>query len=165
MYTLDGSGNYTLDPSGTYILESSGNYILGVASSYETGAVIKNILTLPDYDTADLEVDASGNFYPELMAYTDRYGDTRFGGPIFIEKIISSTSLEVTSNHNIPSEIFIYGQMVDNFHLLDKQRIFAVATAAMQEVDRQLQEDKTKTVTMESQVTDLLARVTALENK
>ena len=73
--------------------------------------------------------------------------------------------MEVTSTHPIPSEIFIHGQFVDNFHLLNKDRIFAVATSAMQEVDRQLQEDKAKTVTMESQVTDLLARVTALENK
>ena len=40
---------------------------------------------------------------------------------------------------------------------LNKDAIWAVSTAALQEVDRQLQAEKAK-------VADLLARVTALEN-
>ena len=37
-------------------------------------------------------------------------------------------------------------------------------TSDLQEVDRQLQAEKTKTATLETQVIDLLTRVTALEN-
>jgi hypothetical protein len=62
------------------------------------------------------------------------------------------------------SQIFVYGQKVDDFHTLQKNAIWTVATAALQEVDRQLQAEKVKTASLESQVVDLLARVTALEN-
>ena len=59
---------------------------------------------------------------------------------------------------------YIHGEQVNNFHHLNKDAIWAVSTAALQEVDRQLQAEKTKVVTLETQVADLLARVTVLEN-
>ena len=66
----------------------------------------------------------------------------------------------------LPSEIFIYGQEVDNKHVLVKDRIFAVATSALQEIDRQLQAEKTKVATLESenatlktQIADVLQRL------
>tara|TARA_Y100000996_G_scaffold366890_1_gene312401 strand:+ start:393 stop:5411 length:5019 start_codon:yes stop_codon:yes gene_type:complete len=59
---------------------------------------------------------------------------------------------------------YIHGEQVSNFHHLNKDAIWAVSTAALQEVDRQLQAEKTKVVTLQTQVADLLARVTALEN-
>jgi len=62
------------------------------------------------------------------------------------------------------NEIFIYGQEVNDFHLLKKESIFTVATAALQEVDRQLQAEKVKTATLETTVADLVARIAALEN-
>jgi hypothetical protein len=68
-------------------------------------------------------------------------------------------------------KVVVYGEIVDDFHLLDKNAIFTVATAALQEVDRQLQAEKTKvatletkTATLESQLVDVLARLSALEN-
>ena len=59
---------------------------------------------------------------------------------------------------------YIHGEQVSNFNHLNKDAIWAVSTAALQEVDRQLQTEKTKVATLETQVADLLARVTALEN-
>jgi hypothetical protein len=55
------------------------------------------------------------------------------------------------------NQLFVYGQQVDDFVFLKKEAIWTIATAALQEVDRQLQAEKAK-------VADLLARVTALEN-
>ena len=52
---------------------------------------------------------------------------------------------------------YIHGEQVSNFNHLNKDAIWAVSTAALQEVDRQLQAEKAK-------VADLIARVTALEN-
>jgi hypothetical protein len=52
---------------------------------------------------------------------------------------------------------YIHGEHILDFHNLNKDAIWSVATAALQEVDRQLQAEKTK-------VADLIARVTALEN-
>ena len=59
---------------------------------------------------------------------------------------------------------YIHGEQVSNFHYLNKDAIWAVSTAALQEVDRQLQAEKTKVATLQTQVADLIARVTALEN-
>ena len=63
------------------------------------------------------------------------------------------------------------GQKIDDFHALDKNSIWTISTAALQEVDRQLQEEKTKVATLEtqyntlqSQYNDLLSRISALEN-
>jgi len=59
---------------------------------------------------------------------------------------------------------YIHGEHIQDFNNLNKDAIWAVSTAALQEVDRQLQTEKTKVATLETQVADLLARVTALEN-
>ena len=53
-------------------------------------------------------------------------------------------------------KIFVYGEEVDDFVFLRKESIFTIATAAVQEIDRQLQQEKAK-------VADLLRRVEALE--
>ena len=134
--------------------------------SYSVDASGNHFFTIPDYDTATLELDPSGNIFPGLMVYD--YNHTSLGS-INIIKVVSSTVLQVElvdkQDKIVPKDIFVYGQFISNILILDKDKIFTVATAAMQEIDRLLQADKAKTATMESQVTDLLARVTALENK
>jgi len=66
--------------------------------------------------------------------------------------------------NELPYNIFVYGTVVDDFHVIRKDAIWTTGISALQEVDRQLQAEKVKTATLESQVADLLARVTALEN-
>jgi len=56
------------------------------------------------------------------------------------------------------------GQEVDDFVTLKKDAIFTVTTAALQEVDRQLQAEKTKVANLEAQLSSVLARLDALEN-
>lgn len=73
-------------------------------------------------------------------------------------------SIDDTGNIVSGNQVFVMGQEVDNFNIVKKEYIFTIATAALQEVDRQLQAEKTKVSTLETQVADLLARVTALEN-
>jgi len=78
--------------------------------------------------------------------------------------IITIEKTSELSNITSTSTAYIFGEHVQDFHHLDKNAIFTIATAALQEVDRQLQSEKTKVSTLETQVADLLARVTALEN-
>jgi hypothetical protein len=51
----------------------------------------------------------------------------------------------------------VYGEEVNDFHFLNKNAIWTVATAALQEVDRQLQAEKARNDALE-------ARILALEN-
>ena len=146
-------------------------FLLG---TYQDDASSNSIITIPDFNTSNLERDASGNIFTRLKLYIERNNENK---DLFvdIEEVISSTQLKVCvdESQSIPTSgnIFIYGQEVNNFCHLQKDRIFTIATSALQEVDRQLQAEKanvvtleTKIVTLETQVADLLTRVSALEN-
>jgi len=50
------------------------------------------------------------------------------------------------------NKVFIYGQEVHDFHNLEKDAIWTVATAALQEVDRQQQADKARIAELEATV-------------
>ena len=49
---------------------------------------------------------------------------------------------------------FIYGQLVDDFHKIDNDHIHNIATAALQEVDRQQQVDKARIAELEAKVAE-----------
>jgi len=48
--------------------------------------------------------------------------------------------------------LFVYGQYVYDLHILDHDTIYTVATAALQEVDRQQQADKARIAELEATV-------------
>ena len=128
-----------------------------------------HILTIPDYDTSNLEVDASGNIFSKLKIIIVE-NDTDKELYVHIQEVVSSTELKVQILDNeiteLPNEVFVYGQEVNNKYILVKDRIFAVGISALQEVDRQLQAEKAKVATLESenatlktQITDILQRL------
>ena len=77
---------------------------------------------------------------------------------------IIEITTEYTEKIKDGDKVVIYGEIVDDFHFLDKNAIFTVATAALQEVDRQLQAEKAKTALLETQMADVLSRLAALES-
>jgi hypothetical protein len=108
-----------------------------------------------------LEKDISGNIFKNLKIFD--YNNQEY--------ILNITKYEnniitISENNDIISDysnnIFVYGQEVNDFHTLNKDSIWTIATAALQEVDRQLQDEKEKN---QIQYNDLLARIEALENK
>jgi len=71
-----------------------------------------------------------------------------------------------SSNNTLYNKlVFIYGKLVDNFTYLKKDAIWTVATAALQEVDRQLVSEKEKVAILETEVTTLETKVTTLETE
>ena len=61
--------------------------------------------------------------------------------------------------------MFVYGREVDDFHILNKDVIFTVATAALQEVDKELQSEKSLRQLLETRLLDLENRILLIENK
>ena len=59
---------------------------------------------------------------------------------------------------------YIHGEQVEDFHHLNKDTLWTVTTAALREVDHQLQAEKVKVSNLEAQLTSVLARLDALEN-
>ena len=125
------------------IIEVHDNYTFKVNKDLSkfTGSVDSSGIIISETQE-EIQYDASGN---ELL---DASGNV----------------VKITKTIYPGNDIFIYGQKVDDFNVLKKEAIWTVSTAALQEVDRQLQNEKQKTITLENKVDDLLARVTALEN-
>ena len=73
-------------------------------------------------------------------------------------------SIDETGNVVAGNQLFVFGQEVDDFIFLKKEAIWTVATAALQEVDRQQQADKLRIAELETQLASVLARLDALEN-
>ena len=65
-----------------------------------------------------------------------------------------------------PHEVlFLYGREVDDFHAIDKQKIFAVAYSALQQVDKTQQALVDKVASLEAMVASLVERITTIEAK
>ena len=130
---------------------------------YQLADVCNNQLILQNPFT--LEYDASYQLYNTLFVY-DENNILHTVEIIDISNQTISISGEITGN-----QMFVYGQEVDNLHVLKKDAIWTITTSAvqeidrqLQEIDRQLQEEKIKTYTLQTQYNDLLSRITSLEN-
>ena len=132
--------------------------------SFGTYDASTNIITIENenYDTASLSMDASNNVYKNIKIHDTSDNVIE----VCIEEIVGPKEIKIKqdSEVNITSSIFAYGQEVEDFHKLNKDAIFTVTTSALQEVDRQLQAEKAKVATLESQLADVLSRLAALEN-
>ena len=119
-----------------------------IPNIYETATISSsNTVTFTNFNTSNL--DGLG----KLIAYLAE------------DKREELTITEVVDEHTVRVEedmsdwgvkLFVWGQKVQDFHHLNKDYIFTVATAALQEVDRQLQAEKVRNDLLE-------ARISALE--
>jgi len=154
------------------------NITNGTTLSFVEYDISKNIVIngieycIPEVDctTSKFQHDASNNI---SIILKNRNGEeiTRNVINIVDEKTFE-IDVKIEDNELADDKtIFVYGQEINDFHILNKTVIWTITTAALQEVDRQLQAEKAKTATLENEVTtlktqmaDLLARITALEN-
>ena len=142
---------------------------------YATIDIQANSITIKDFDTSNLN-------QTESVIYIDQDDQRK---TLKIKSILNSTQLEIEEDleklvetfktskledYEFTGEIFIWGQHVNDFHHLQKSAIFTVATAALQEVDRQLQAEKAKTLELQQKLEilemshgALIQRIEALE--
>ena len=117
------------------------------------------------FDLNDLSKDSEGN-YDQLVFTANHLHHLNNE----IKEVIDSFTFTCKKFMNPSSflendRIILYGQKVSDFHNLDKNAIFTIATAALQEVDRQLQQEKEKVRTLEITVQSVLERLALLEQK
>ena len=119
------------------------------------------ILTIRDFDTKDLLVDLSNNYLP-LSLHNEDYHIVR---NISICEVISSNKIRIDSNgEDISEMVIVYGQEVDDFHVLEYEHVFTHATAALQEVDRLLQSQRSRNEKLENKLRELQSRAKYLVN-
>jgi hypothetical protein len=117
-----------------------------------------NKITFNNYKTSNLEANSVIQ-----VVTTDNKREQ-----ILVSEVIDEDNIRVEEDLSPwisdTGKLFVYGQEVDDFTHLDKNTIWTVATAALQEVDRQLQAEKEKVTTLETQLASVLTRLDALEN-
>ena len=129
-----------------------------------------NTLTIDGFDTSSLVNDTEGNLVTKLLLKSWTNKDIE----VTIDTILSSNSLRITTTlqeedingtiegQAFANEIFVYGQIVDDFHALKKDAIFTIGTAALQEIDRRQTEDNERIFELESEAETLKTQVAAL---
>jgi hypothetical protein len=133
----------------------------------ETGNVITEItvttITPEEYealeDTSGYDANITGYQNANVVISVEEYNALEDTSGY--EEIIDNYTRTTTTYPG--TQLFVYGQEVDDFVFIKKEAIWTVATSALQEVDRQLQAEKAKVATLESQLTSVLARLDALE--
>jgi hypothetical protein len=84
----------------------------------------------------------------------------------------NETKLEIKSLENDPKSflfdqswnyIFLYGKEVNDFHTLNKSKLFTLNFSATQEIDRIQQQEKTKVEALETEVATLKTEITELK--
>ena len=153
-----------------------------IPNIYDFATINNDILTFDNFNTNNLSYDVSNNLYKDLhLIYRNERIDIHIievinEKTIRINKDISSNIYsteeinKISNEYNVPfinetNKIFVYGQEVNDFHILNKDAIWTVSTAALQEVDRQLQAEKQKTSDLQTTLTSVLARLDALEQQ
>ena len=121
-----------------------------------------NVITLTNFDTSTLDSNAVLKVFDKddkehLVTITDIVDEHS----IRVDEDLSewTGSIDETGNVVAGNRLFVYGQQVDDFVFLKKDSIYTVATAALQEVDRQLQTEKEKVASLEERLAVLEAIV------
>jgi hypothetical protein len=125
-----------------YATKIGSDYIPNI---YELTNVSQNVITFSEFNTSNLESNAT------ILQAMDESDQTR---DLTLVKIIDDKTIEIKEKLE-SNQIFIFGQKVNDFVYLDKNAIFTVATAALQEVDRQLQRDEVENDSISARLTKL----------
>jgi hypothetical protein len=133
----DTSGNAFVDADGNSCSDASGNKVFKVKL----------------YDQSNNEIECK----------TTNVLDKRS----FLMDVTSSKMVDASGNVVLETDgcYFLYGQEVDDFHSLDKQAIFTVVTAAVQDIDRKQVLDEAKIAASEAQIQAHEVKIAALESK
>ena len=127
-----------------------------VPDIYKIGAVSsdKQTITMPD-DTTISQGDTL-----KLLDLSDQtlfVKVTEVESPRIFKIDTKLDSYSLVNGDNC--QIFVYGRQVTDFNNLNKESIWTVATAAIQELDRQLQTRKTKVTTLQTEIDALKAHL------
>lgn len=129
-----------------YSTKTISDYIPNI---YELANVTdNNTIVLQTKTTSDLKV---GNLI-RIVKIDNTFCDTKITNIIDNITFTVESDLSEIQNEN---KIFVYGIKVDDFNTLDKDAIFTITTAALQEVDRELQAEKQTVSDLEQKIQNL----------
>jgi len=137
------------------------DYSVGIHTDYipniYSKATITNGNTLQlDTKTTDSFIFDSSNNPIKIKLYNSTNNEIT----TTISNIIDDRTFEISDSQSVDN-IFVYGQEVNDFHMLEKNAIFTITTSAVQQIDRELQEAKQTIQTLEARLAAMDARLSA----
>ena len=133
----------------TNMVYDNNNNLVSATVSYDTDVV--------------LEYDPDGNLITTLDIRTMLVNTTDNRVTIVSIDEVNRT-IDITGHiADIPDTniVWLYGQRVTDFNTIKKDYIYTITTSALQEVDRQQTADKLRISELETQITNILARLSA----
>ena len=121
-----------------------------IPNIYDFATINNNTIIFNNIDTSKIILPT------KLKLYTDDENNSI--KEVIVNKIIDNKTIEIKESLENITKVFVYGQQVDDFHVLNKDAIYAVSVAALQEVDRQQQKDT-------KNIIDLTNRIEILEKQ
>ena len=116
-----------------FTVQKQTNYIPNI---FENVFINNNVITLIDKFTSDISLCNT----PIKIQLRDISDNLLYRT---IDKILDSKSFTITEAIDASNnQLFLYGQEVDNYLSINKDSIFTIATAAVQQLDIELQEAK-----------------------
>ena len=121
-----------------------------VPNVFELKAYSNGILQLP---VTNLLNDNEGNLIKKLLL---KLSGNREKDVTIKDILPNGVTLEETLSEGdiVEGNVFVYGQYVDDFHVLKKDAIFTVGIAALQEVDRRQVADNERILELEGDLTE-----------
>jgi hypothetical protein len=128
-----------------------------IPNIYDLADVVDSYtISLKTKSTALFVPDASGTILMKLYDASNNAIETK------ITNIIDEKTFQV-SHALDETQIFVYGQQVDDFRSLHKDSIFTVTTAAVQAIDAIVQAQQETIISLEAKNIDLENRLSAIE--
>ena len=125
-----------------------------VSENGDTILTVTNPITFDSHSTNKLKILSENNKYEYVTIKTK----------------ISNTQISINETLE-DNNYFIYGEQINNLHVLNKDAIFTITTAAVQEIDRNVTELENKVELLEQknnqleqQIQDILTRLQNIEN-
>ena len=106
--------------------------------------------------TTDIQEDVSG------VKYRFYVSNDISGNDEIMKEVIGNSDNTFTFDVSY-NNVFCYGKFVDDFHTIDKSKIFTLHHSAIQEIDRLQQADKAKIAELETKVTTLESELAAIK--
>jgi len=140
-YIDDKEDNYTwgfigqeLESCLDYSTTKSTNYIPNI---YDNADISNKRIILSSKSTKDFIVESLNDISLSKMRFLDSKKNEIIRN---IDKIINDNTFSITETIDTSdNKIFVYGQLVDDFYSVNHTSVFTITTAAVKEIDRELQ--------------------------
>jgi hypothetical protein len=117
-----------------------------------------NRIVLHNASTATFQADSNGKDASGNTIEIKLFDENNKEIITNLVSIIDDKTFEISDNLDM-NEIFVYGNSVDDFRSLEKDAIFTITTAAVQQIDREFQEAKQTIHDLQTKLDTILARL------